>query len=169
MDRRVAIRKAEEAREPRISRSRSQSSEEEEKEEKLRVVHQSKGVAVVQLNKGESLKFQGAMQVRVLHGQVSLLGALLGEGQWHSVTSDPRKNMLLDIKNCSKSEEARVLSKRFDGVEYELENVSKKASTSRSQSSGLTLMLRNNFSCLLTPWGLETPNHRSTRGRASSQ
>lgn len=68
------------------------------------------------------------MQIRVLHGQVSLLGALLSEGQWHSVTSDPRKNMMLDIKNCSKTEEAKVLSKRFDGVEFELEDVPKKAS-----------------------------------------
>jgi len=68
------------------------------------------------------------MQIRVLHGQVSLLGALLSEGQWHSVTSDPRKNMMVDIKNCSKAEGAKVLSKRFDGVEFELEEVPKKAS-----------------------------------------
>lgn len=92
------------------------------------MVYQAKGVTVVQLNKGDTLKFQGAMHVRVLHGQVSVLGALLGEGQWLSVTSDPRKNMLLDIKNCSKSDEAKVLSKRFDDVELELEGIPKKAS-----------------------------------------
>ena len=43
------------------------------------------------------------MQLRVFHGSVDVLGcALRPDGEWHQIISDPRKNMLLDIKNTSK-------------------------------------------------------------------
>ncbi len=43
------------------------------------------------------------MQFRVLSGQVNVYGAVYGETSgWQTIISDPRKNMLLDIKNKSK-------------------------------------------------------------------
>ena len=39
----------------------------------------------------------------VFHGSVSILGSLIAnDGKWHHVISDPRKNMLIGIKNESK-------------------------------------------------------------------
>ena len=44
--------------------------------------------------------------MRVFHGQVNVLGCILAnDNNWHQVISDPRKNMLIDIKNDSKESE----------------------------------------------------------------
>jgi dihydropteroate synthase len=43
--------------------------------------------------------------------------------------SDPRKNMLIDIKNESKEEEAKILTLKIDDIRsVEVENIPKKAS-----------------------------------------
>jgi len=52
----------------------------------------------------------------------------LGPGEWHRVISDPRKNMMLDLKNSSKEEEAKVLNLKCDTFEIEVEKIPKKAS-----------------------------------------
>ena len=58
-----------------------------------------------------------------------MLGATIGrDGQWHRVISDPRKNMLLDVKNISQEDEAKVLTLKLEGsAQFEVENVTKKA------------------------------------------
>jgi hypothetical protein len=46
------------------------------------------------------------MQLRVFHGSVEVFGCVLKpDGLWHSIISDPRKNMLIDIKNTSNESE----------------------------------------------------------------
>ena len=48
------------------------------------------------------------MQLRVFHGSVNVLGCILRpDKEWHQIISDPRKNMLLDIKNSSNELEAQ--------------------------------------------------------------
>lgn len=50
------------------------------------------------------------MLVRVFHGAVSVLAAVItNDGKWHQVISDPRKNMLLDIKNESQEEAGQAI------------------------------------------------------------
>ena len=41
------------------------------------------------------------------HGSVNVLGGVLNKGdkEWHRIISDPRKNMLIDLKNESEEEE----------------------------------------------------------------
>jgi hypothetical protein len=56
------------------------------------------------------LKFQGACKISVVHGAINILGAhIIADGKWHQVISDPRKNMLIDIKSDSNEDEEKVI------------------------------------------------------------
>lgn len=45
--------------------------------------------------------------MRVYHGQVNILGCVISEANgWQRVISDPRKNMLIDIKNTNNDDES---------------------------------------------------------------
>ena len=53
--------------------------------------------------------------MRVFHGAVSVLGCLIKpDGKWHEVISDPRKNMLIDIKNESQDEQVKDFVANID-------------------------------------------------------
>ncbi len=56
------------------------------------------------------------MQARVYHGSLNVLGCVLtmGDSQWHRIVSDPRKNMLIDLKNESTEEETKDLTIEFE-------------------------------------------------------
>lgn len=52
----------------------------------------------------------------MFHGAVSVLGCTLrSDGEWHQIISDPRKNMLLDIKNISCEKEEGDFKVILDG------------------------------------------------------
>jgi hypothetical protein len=65
----------------------------------------------------------------VLHGAVSILGAhITCDSKWHKVISDPRKNMLIDLKNESIEDEEKELTLQKKKHEIVVKGVELKAS-----------------------------------------
>ncbi|CDW82587.1 UNKNOWN [Stylonychia lemnae] len=74
------------------------------------------GVKIIRLFPGKSFRFAGALRVKVLQGQVEIYGVnIINKAEWHSVFSDPRKNMLLSINNISQNKEVRNFKDKLDG------------------------------------------------------
>ena len=50
------------------------------------------------------------------HGCINVLGCVLtkGDKEWHRIISDPRKNMLIDLKNESEEEEQKDFKIKLD-------------------------------------------------------
>ncbi len=50
------------------------------------------------------------------HGCINVLGCVLtkGDKEWHRIISDPRKNMLIDLKNESEEEEHKDFKIKLD-------------------------------------------------------
>lgn len=65
----------------------------------------------------------------MLHGAVSILGVHLSKDKkWHRIISDPRKNMLIDLKNESIEDEEKVLTLTLKKSEIVVKDVQEKAS-----------------------------------------
>lgn len=66
----------------------------------------------------------------MLHGAVSIVGAHLSKDKkWHRIISDPRKNMLIDLKNESIEDEEKVLTLTLKKTsKIDLQNVEEKVS-----------------------------------------
>lgn len=74
------------------------------------------------------MKFQGAIKMQVYHGAVNILGAhIINDGKWHQVISDPRKNMLIDIKNESIEDYQFSMMVMIEGKEIEFHKIAEKS------------------------------------------